>query len=91
MLVKRSPKKESTQDKAKWELKLKVAEIFGYVKDLGTKQLYSLRCVSHQLYNNEGKVLQRPFQNTIGKLIKDIVDKNIEITVKEKDSYVYIR
>ena len=86
MLVKRSPKKESTQDKAKWELKLKVAEIFGYVKDLGTKQLYSLRCVSHQLYNNESKVLQRPFQNTIGKLIKDIVDKDLKVEKSDIDT-----
>jgi len=86
MLIKRTPKKESSQDKAKWELKLKVAEIFGYVKSLGTKQSYSLRCVSKQLYNNEAKVLQRPFQNTIGKLIKDIVDKDLKVEKSDIDT-----
>ena len=86
ILLKRSPKKESSQDDAKWELNLKIAEIFGYVRHTASKQFYKIRCASTHIYSNQGKVLQRPFKNTIGTLVEDIVKKDLAIEKHDIDS-----
>ena len=78
MLIKQSPfsKKE---DKNQWKLKLRISEVYGYVRNLPSKQFYNLKCTSEHMYLNSAKVLQRSFDGTIGNLIKKICnDINIE-------------
>jgi hypothetical protein len=77
--IKRNPEKKSSQDNAKLELTLKAIEIFGYSRLTPTRQGYTIRCCSEHLYKNQTKLLQRPFENTIGKLVEDIVRKDLGV------------
>jgi hypothetical protein len=79
IVIQRNPIKESNQNKTKFELKLRIAEVFGFVKDLPTKQFYRFRCVSEHLYINASKTLVRPFEGTIGSLIEKICKKDLKI------------
>lgn len=80
--IRRTPEKKSSQDESKIELELKAIEIFGYSRLTPTKQAYTIRCCSSHLYTNQCKILQRPFQNTIGKLVEDIVKKDLRADPK---------
>ncbi len=77
--IQRNPIKNSEQNKIKWELNLRIAEVFGYVKDLPTKQFYRFKCVSEHLYINASKTLIRPFEGTIGTLIEKICKSDLKI------------
>ena len=77
--IQRNPVKNSEQNKIKWELNLRIAEVFGYVKDLPTKQFYKFKCVSEHLYINASKTLVKPFDGTIGTLIKKICKDDLKI------------
>jgi hypothetical protein len=80
--VKRTPL-DGTQEKvSKFELTLYIAEVFNFVREAPGKQFYKFRVVSEQLYNNQGKTLQRSFQGSIGKLVKDICKKDLKINAK---------
>ena len=70
---------EDRDSKEKFELKLNIAEIFNYIREEPGIQYYKLRCVSPHLYNSQTKVLRRSFQGSIGKLVKDICDKDLGI------------
>ena len=80
MLIKQSPfsKKE---DKNQWKLNLRISEVYGYVRNLPSKQFYNLKCTSEHMYLNSAKVLRRPFEGTIGNLIKKICN---DINIKPK-------
>ena len=72
IIIQRNPIKGSKQNKVKFELNLRIAEVFAFVKNLPTKQFYRFRCVSEHLYINASKTLVRPFEGTIGSLIEKI-------------------
>ena len=78
-LIKRSPIKESKQNKQKFKFTMRIAEVSNYVRQVPNKQFYKIRLVSKHLFNNNTKILQRPFENTIGKLIQDICVKDLEV------------
>lgn len=82
MSIRRNPTKGSEQDKQKLELKLRIVEIFGYSRLNVTRQGFSIRCASEHIYNNQTKILQRPFKNTIGKLVEDILKKDLRVDTK---------
>ncbi len=73
---------EVRNSKETFELVLKVAEVFNYIREEPGVQYYKLRCVSEHLYMNQTKVLRRSFQGSIGKLVEDICDKDLEIPIK---------
>ena len=77
--ISRSPIKKSDEEKAKIELKLKVIEIFGYSRRNVSRQAFTIKCCSEHLYTNQTKILQRPFRNTIGRLVKDILEKDLRV------------
>jgi hypothetical protein len=81
MMIKQSPFSDS-KDAVKWELELRISEIYGYVRTLPSKQFYNLKCVSEHMYLNSAKVLRRSFEGTIGNLIKKIC-KDINIKPKQ--------
>lgn len=70
---------EEKDSKEKFEFKLNIAEIFNYIREEPGIQYYKLRCVSPHLYNSQTKVLRRSFEGSIGKLVKDICDKDLKI------------
>ena len=70
---------EDRDSKEKFELELSVAEIFNYVRQEPGIQYYKLRCVSRHLYNSQVKTLRRSFEGSIGKLVKDICTKDLEV------------
>lgn len=78
--IQRNPIRNSEQNRVKWELNLRIAEVFGYVRDLPSKQFYRFRCVSEHMYINASKVLVRPFQDTIGTLIEKICKNDLKIS-----------
>jgi hypothetical protein len=80
MLIKQSPLSDKL-DPIKWELNLRVSEVYGYVRTLPSKQFYNLKCTSEHMYLNSAKVLRRSFQDTIGTLIKKIC-RDIKIKPK---------
>lgn len=80
MLIKQSPLSDKL-DSTKWELNLRVSEVYGYVRTLPSKQFYNLKCTSEHMYLNSAKVLRRSFQDTIGTLIKKIC-RDIKIKPK---------
>ena len=79
IVIQRNPINGSEQNKVKFELNLRIAEVFAFVKNLPTKQFYRFRCVSEHLYINAGKTLVRPFEGTIGSLIEKICKKDLKI------------
>ena len=80
--VQREAGGEQRSSKETFELVLKVAEVFNYIRQEPGVQFYKLRCVSEHLYMNQSKVLRRSFQGSIGKLVEDICDKDLEIPIK---------
>lgn len=82
ILMKRSPLKESKQEKQKWELDLKVLEIYDYSRQALGRAYYFLRLGGPHVYNHHAKALVRPFNNTIGQLVKDIVKKDLMVDEK---------
>lgn len=79
IIIQRNPIKGSKQNKVKFELNLRIAEVFAFVKNLPTKQFYRFRCVSEHLYINASKTLVRPFEGTIGSLIEKICKNDLKI------------
>jgi len=77
--IRRNPTKGSEQDKQKLELRLKIIEIYGLARRNVTRQGFNIRCASEHLYTNQTKILQRPFRNTIGRLVKDILEKDLRV------------
>lgn len=77
--IQRSPIQGSEQDRQKIELSLKVIEIFGYSRQSVTKQGFTIRCGSKHLYKNQSTIINRPFQNTIGKMVKDILKRDLQV------------
>ncbi len=71
MLIKQSPLSKK-EDKNQWKLTIRISEVYGYVRNLPSKQFYNLKCTSEHMYLNSAKVLQRSFEGTIGNLIKKI-------------------
>ncbi len=82
ILMKRSPLKDSDQDKQKWDLDLKVLEIYDYSRRTLGKSFYFLKLGSPFVYNHHAKALVRPFSNTIGQLVEDIVKKDLMVDEK---------
>lgn len=80
--IRRNPVKKSEQNKSKWELELKVAELHSYVRNYASKSSFKLKCISPHLYNNQGKVLRRPFSNNVSQLITDIIKKDLKVNDK---------
>lgn len=80
MLIKQSPLTDDSKT-IKWELNLRVSEVYGYVRNLPSKQFYNLKCTSEHMYLNASKILRRSFEGTIGALIKKIC-KDIQIKPK---------
>ena len=80
MLIKQSPLTDNSKT-IKWELNLRVSEVYGYVRNLPSKQFYNLKCTSEHMYLNASKILRRSFEGTIGELIKKIC-KDIQIEPK---------
>jgi len=80
MLIKQSPLSDDLNP-IKWELNLRVSEVYGYVRNLPSKQFYNLKCTSEHMYLNSAKVLRRSFEGTIGNLIKKICN---DINIKPK-------
>lgn len=79
IVIQRNPINGSEQNKVKFKLNLRIAEVFAFVKNLPTKQFYRFRCVSEHLYINASKTLVRPFEGTIGSLIEKICKKDLKI------------
>lgn len=77
--IKREPMDETEETVSEFDLTLYIAEVFNFVREQPGKQFYKFRLVSEHLYNNQSKVLQRSFQGSIGKLVKDICDKDLRI------------
>lgn len=91
MLIKQSPLSDDLGG-VKWELNLRVSEVYGYVRNLPSKQFYNLKCTSEHVYLNAAKVLRRSFEGTIGTLIKKICnDINIEPKLINESSKNVIR
>jgi len=70
---------EDRDSKEQFKLELRIAEIYNYLREEPGVQFYKLRCVTRHLYNNSSKVLRRSFQGSIGKLVKDICEKDLQI------------
>ena len=68
----------------KFNLKLKIAEINGYVKKDAPKQFFRLTCVPLFLYENQKLTISKSFEGTIGALINDIC-KILKLSAKEID------
>ena len=54
-LIKRSPIKESKQNKQKFKFTMRIAEVSNYVRQVPNKQFYKIRLVSKHLFNNNTK------------------------------------
>ena len=67
---------EDKDSKEKFDLDLRIAEIYDYIRQEPGKQYYKLRCVSQHVFHNQTKSLRRSFQGSIGKLVKDICNLN---------------
>ena len=70
---------DDRDSKEKFDIDLNIAEIFNYIRNDPGTQYYKLRCVSPHIFNNQTKVLRRSFQGSIGKLVKNICDKDLKI------------
>lgn len=70
---------EDKDSKEKFDLELNIAEIFNYLREEPGIQYYKLRCVSPHLYDSQTKTLRRSFQGSIGKLVKDICEKDLKM------------
>ena len=77
--IKRTPIGGTKETISKVDLTVFIAEVFNFVRSGPGKQFYKFRIVSEQLYNNQAKVLQRSFQGSIGKLVKDICTKDLKV------------
>ena len=70
---------EDKDSKEKFDLDLRIAEIYDYIRQEPGKQYYKLRCVSEHVFHNQTKSLRRSFQGSIGKLVKDICSNDLNI------------
>jgi hypothetical protein len=77
--IKRTPIGGTKETISKLDLNLYIAEVFNFIRSGPSKQFYKFRIVSEHLYNNQAKVLQRSFQGSIGKLVKDICTRDLQI------------
>jgi hypothetical protein len=78
--LKREPMDETRETHSEFDLTLFIGEVFNFVRDSPGKQFYKFRLVSEHLYNNQSKTLQRSFQGSIGKLVKDICIKDLKVS-----------
>ena len=77
--IKRTPIGGTKETISNLDITVFIAEVFNFVRAGPGKQYYKFRIVSEQLYNNQAKVLQRSFQGSIGKLVKDICTKDLKV------------
>ena len=66
----------------KFNLKLKIAEIGGYVKKDQAKQFFRLSCIQKHMYENQKLTISKSFEGTVGALIKDLC-KVMQLKPKE--------
>lgn len=79
ILIKRTPLDGTNEKVSEFNLTFFIAEVFNFMRNSPGKQFYKFRLVSEHLYSNQAKVLQRSFQGSIGKLVKDICDKDLKV------------
>ena len=70
------------QDKKEIDLEMYISDIFNFSKPTFSSQMYELRCVSEHAYLNQLKVLDKPFDNSINKLIENIIESDLQIPTK---------
>jgi hypothetical protein len=78
--IKRSPLAGTKEKISEFKLTFFIAEVFNFVRNAPGKQFYKFRLVSEHLYTNQSKTLQRSFQGSIGKLVKDICIKDLKVS-----------
>jgi hypothetical protein len=78
--IKRTPLDGTKEKVSEFNLKFKIAEVFNFLRDGPSVQFYKFRLVSKHLYTNQVKSLQRSFQGSIGKLVKDICKKDLHVS-----------
>ena len=77
--MKRTPLEGTKEKISKFDLKFQIAEIFNFIRNGPSVQFYKFRLVSHHLYINQSKSLQRAFQGSVGELVKDICKKDLKV------------
>lgn len=69
--------KDTPEGKIKYKHKFYIADIINYVRPKPGVQTYQLICVSEHAYLNQLMLLNRKFEGNIGKLVKDILVKDL--------------
>ena len=67
------------QDKKEIDLTMYISDIINYSKPTFSSQMFELRCVSEHAYINQLKVMDRPFDNSIGNLISNIIKNDLGV------------
>jgi len=73
-------KKDTPEGKSKYKIRLMVTDIKNYVRPSVGAQTYRLECSSEHDYLNQLTILDRKFEGNIGKLVSDIVKKDLRVS-----------
>ena len=72
-----SEEKENKKDK--WEVELRIIDLYDYSRTSPSAQFYRIRCVSPWVVLNQSKILKRPFKGTIGNVVQQIIKNDLGI------------
>ncbi len=86
MIIGRKKQDDSEQldEDQKWELDLRILEIFGYSRMSPSKQHYRVRLVSPWVMTNLSKMVVNAFEGTLASNIEKLLKNNLEIERIEK-------
>jgi hypothetical protein len=75
------PTQDEDQETEKLIINLRIAEIANYVKRKPGAQFYQFRCVREHVYNNNSKLLVRPFSGTISSVCSKILKTDLSAKI----------